>query len=105
MIKGLCTPLVIYIVLCIIGAIGQVVGSLARIGNIQLEILLSHIGINILIGGLMYILCRFGLVGVSWVLLFLPIIMMIIVGIIMFGGGLALLSVLKNIDSKKIKVT
>ena len=101
MIKGLCTPLVIYIVLCVIGVVGQVVGSLARTGNIQLAILLSHVGMNVLFGGLMYILCRSGLVGVSWILLFLPIIMMMIVGIIMFGGGLVLLSVLKNKDSKK----
>ena len=98
--KKLCTPVVIYIVLCIVGVIGQIIVNLVKDGNIHLAILLSHIGINILFGGLMFILCKVGLVGLSWVILLIPIIMTVIT-ILIFSGGLLLLSNIKNKNHQK----
>ena len=99
--KGLCTPLVIYIVLCFIGIILHLVSNVLKGGNIQANILLSHVGMNLLFGGLMFILCKVGLVGLSWVILLMPIIMGIISLVLLLGGGMVLLSVLKNKDHKK----
>ena len=92
--KGLCLPLIIYIVLCLIGIILQVIIQSKEDKKIDLSVLLSNVCINILFALLIYVLCYNGLVAISWVILLMPFIMTGIF-LVMFGGGM-ILSLLHN---------
>jgi hypothetical protein len=97
--KGLCLPLVIYIVLCVIGVVTNILMQGIIKKNINYVILFSNILMNILFGVLMYVLCLNGYSGISWFILLFPIIMGVVF-FIMLTGSLIFLDKI----SKKLKI-
>ncbi len=71
--KNLCAPAIVYIVLVIVGILGQIMGGIATISNTIVTIIIAGLWT-----WLLNFICKSGYTVVSWVLVFLPILLYIL---------------------------
>lgn len=71
--KNLCAPAIVYVILVIVGILAQIMGGMATffgtIGTVFVAIIWTW---------LLNFICKSGYIGISWVLVFLPIILSIL---------------------------
>ena len=78
-----CLPLIIFVIIAVISILAMIVG-----GQSFLNIIISII-FNVLIGLLIWWLCKNNHIGWAWVILFLPLILTVLL-FLFFGGLFAL---------------
>jgi hypothetical protein len=78
--KNLCAPAIVYVVLVVVGLVSQMMGGMATffgtIGSVVVALLWTW---------LLNFICKSGYVGISWVLVFLPIILYILLFIFLLN--------------------
>lgn len=71
--RNLCAPAIVYVVLVVVGLVSQMMGGMTTffgtIGSVVVALLWTW---------LLNFICKSGYVGISWVLVFLPIILYIL---------------------------
>lgn len=68
--KNLCAPAIVYVVLVVVGIISQIMGNVATFFGTM-----GHIVVAGVWTWLLNFICKSGYITISWVLVFLPIIM------------------------------
>lgn len=72
--KNLCAPAIVYIVLVIVGLISQTMSNMITITGT-----IGTIVIALVWTWLLNYICKSGYIGISWVIVFLPIILYILI--------------------------
>ncbi len=71
--KNLCAPAIVYLILVVVGILGQIMGGIATISNTIVTIIIAGLWT-----WLLNFICKSGYTVVSWILVFLPIILYIV---------------------------